>query len=434
MNFQKETYQHLTCLVVSAFMFLYPVSDAFLITETKTWTGPVSIDTISRERSTGVFKQPSFITRVDHKVALRKGLFELSMQDDGQDVTDAKEVRTQKLLKTVRENMTSRVVDDGVTQIDNFIYTEALMANVKEFDEDQKRAWKLCRQTCLDFITDVNTLLTTRTGDYLNGSVYFEETRITVYRDEVSNVNHMSNIGTVRLLQACINEQAAITGSLGITSRTMFNTSRTTTAETFNVDTVIDTCSSLLTSFNSNTLGSITSAVKAVGLVLNSSIMRSDLKDKASTMNFFVALDYNELFDEIVASFEIISFEFDLEAFLTIKERKGTVKTKDSLEMRQRVEVARNPVNMERLVNHYNKPKPDNPPEDPDAPVVGPGGNVSTLDAPGSQLKPLPKPNSEFIPELHQKVYEETGVFPPRHVIGEPIPGQERGIGYKIRR
>jgi len=430
MNFQKETYQRLSCLVVSAFMFLYPASDAFLITETKTWTGPVSIDAISRERSTGVFKQPSFITGVDHQVALRKGLFELSMQDDGQDVTDAKEVRTQKLLKTVRENMTLRVVDDTKPPIDGFIYTEALIANFQAADPAEKKTIQMCRQACLNFISDVNALLVLKTGDYLSGSVYFEATKRTVYKDDVSDINSLSNIGTVRLLQACIDEQTALTKAIGVRSFTSYDTVRVTTAETFNVDTVIDTCSTLLTSFNENSIGTITSALDAIGITMNSSLTKSKNTDSASTLDFFVAIDYDATFDVVTAVIETIAFDFNLDAFLNIEIKKGTVSKDEGIDMTQKVTAFRSAINVERLVKYYNTPEP----EDPDAPVVGPGGNVSTLDAVDGQLLPLPKPDQKYIPELHRMIHEETGVFPPRHVIGEPIPGQGPVIGYKVRR
>jgi len=439
MYFKKENYQPLSGLVVNALVLFSRASNGFLTAERRAWTGPINDEGIIQERSTGAFKQRSFNPRViqppslfggDYQVARKKVLFELNMHDDGRDLTDNKEVRKQKLHKNFQENIASMTVDENSGFIGHFVYTEVFLHELQGLDEV-----KPIRQACMDFVSDINSLFFPSASEYLQGRMRFQHSGKVLDRDEASSPTHLSNVATIGLLEQCFHDVAKQHGLVTSRQATIYKNKVRTTAERFDPATSFNISSSVLSGFNENDVAVIRSDSYKMAQIMNSALER-DLKsgnrfsDQAVTLDIIIVLDYDPTWGEVTGSVDLIGFEYELDAWNTLFENFGTEKANIPVELEQTITQSRNALNLVQLVQVYGTDKKF----DMNEPVKGPGGNVDTVISPGAYLKPLPKPDHEYIPELHQQIYADTGIFPPRHMIGEHVPEYQRGIGLKVIR
>lgn len=315
--------------------------------------------------------------------------------------------------------------------IDDFIYTEALLVDLGKSDDDEKAAFKRVRQALLNFIVDVNTVQVNAEADYLAGKVVFPESGRTLMRDEDSSDSKLSNLGVVRLLEASIKEMGVRTSSLGTQSFSKYKETKEQKASSFNVDTVIDTCKNLLTSFDQSSTGGISEAATSIGKLLKASAESQSSENPVSTLTFTCAIDYDPLFDEVIASIETILFEFNKVSYLKIENNKFSSSQEERVSTSTNIESSRGGINLDRLIKYYALDDNDlNIDENPTAP----GGNVATLLAPGAYLKELKRPDPEFIPYLRNKIYAETNVRSTRHASGDYVPQAMREPGYKVIR
>jgi len=268
-------------------------------------------------------------------------------------------------------------------------------------------------------------------GPYLQGKVEFPLSRRILYRDEGSTANSLSNVGLANLVEASFKEMSIKTSAFGIPQFTHYVETRTETAKSFNINSVIDTCKTLLSSFDEGSLQGITTAATAVGETLNSSLEKKEEGNKATMLNLVAVFDYDPIFDEVIAVIEIIIYDFELNAWKTIEKNKLTTKEEEFVMIKNDIESSRIPINLVRLVKIY-------PPEEgltidaADKDPVGPPGNVATLLAPDASLLPLPKPDLAFISSIRDKINEETGVRVSRHAIGDHVPQGKREPGLKV--
>lgn len=70
-------------------------------------------------------------------------------------------------------------------------------------------------------------------------------------------------------------------------------------------------------------------------------------------MTAFVAFDYDAVFDEVIAAFEITIFDFSLTTWKTVSTRKGTTKETEKVESKYSVYSKQSGVNLYRLVSFY---------------------------------------------------------------------------------
>lgn len=339
--------------------------------------------------------------------------------------------RKDHLMKVVPESNAMVTVDPGKQTIDDFIYTEALLLDFANSDDDERAAFKRSRQALSNFISDVNTLQVQKENDYLAGSAYFPESGRTLIRDEDSSDYKLSNQGIVRLLEASVKEMSVMTRSLGPQTFSKYKETKTQTANSFNLDTVIDTCTDLVSSFDQSSIGGISKAAKAIGDLLKKSTETQSSTNPVSTLAFTCIVDYDPLFDEVTASLQLILFEFNFESFVTIEQNKGTERADVFVDTSTTVENSRSGVNLDRLTKYY--PPNDNDQNLNENPTV-PGGNVATLLAPGAYLKELQRPDLEFLPDLREKILAETNVRCTRHFSGDYVPQAMREPGYKVIR
>merc|ERR1712127_371337 len=214
--------------------------------------------------------------------------------------------------KKIRDARQGKVVAEGLPSIDSFIYTEALLSEIK--DPAVKRTLKTARQAMFDFISDTNTLYTQSKTPYLEqGQVKMPFTERTIVRDAASNQEKgISNKGTVNLIDASVDSMAVKTRSLGIALTTAYNISQPSTAKSFNLDTVTSTINTLLSSYEGGSVQDIQSAVASVGKLLESSFQENTQENSATTTSVFCAFDYDPVWDEIVATIEMTTFDFTL--------------------------------------------------------------------------------------------------------------------------
>merc|ERR1712127_771283 len=200
-------------------------------------------------------------------------------------------------------------------------------------------------------------------------------------------------------IDASVDSMAVKTRSLGIALTTAYNISQPSTAKSFNLDTVTSTINTLLSSYEGGSVQDIQSAVASVGKLLESSFQENTQENSATTTSVFCAFDYDPVWDEIVATIEMTTFDFTLSTWKTVSKKKGTKSETDRVDAEYSVYSKRQGVNLYRLTSATSNYQPvtvnlssDGESDDP----VGPSGNVVTINAPGAQMKPLPKPSPRF--------------------------------------
>ena len=269
--------------------------------------------------------------------------------------------------------------------IDDFSYTEALMSAAR--DPEVKQAFKIARQAMLDFVSDVNFIYLAAKTPYLQeGQVTMPYTNRTIYRDAESNKDQISNSGIVRLVQAASDSQMLLVRSFGTPSITAYATKQNTTAQSFNIDLITQTMDSLFSSWNQGTTAGVESSIAAVGSLLNTSFTENKQESHSVSISPLCAFDYDDFWDEVVASYQTSIFNISLTTWKTVEQKKGTTKETEQVTSEYAVEAYRNGVNLPRLVAFYNNP------------VNGfaentVGGNVADIGAVGGSLLPLPRPN-----------------------------------------